>query len=133
MGLEFLANTCETAWNQGVDLYSAHDNRLLLGFEYTAKYNLGHDVPYETYTSFEKRYTYKTISDISRGRIRPMYVKVFNHYHNRKELPAEFTEQASKKKGRRPESARRVSLPWDSLMFHELGDQREQAKDDERK
>ena len=29
MGLDFLANTCETAWIQGVDLYGALDNRLL--------------------------------------------------------------------------------------------------------
>lgn len=56
MGLEFLANTCETAWIQGVDLYSAADNRLLQGFEYTAKYNLGFDVPYEPYQTFEGRY-----------------------------------------------------------------------------
>ena len=52
MGLEYLANTCETAWSQGVDLNGALDNRLLLGFEYTAKYNLGHDGPYEPFESF---------------------------------------------------------------------------------
>ncbi|MFP4499426.1 MAG: alginate lyase family protein [Candidatus Hydrogenedentota bacterium] len=40
MGLEYLANACEIAWKQGVDLYSAYDHRLAKGFEYTAKYNL---------------------------------------------------------------------------------------------
>jgi hypothetical protein len=35
------------AWNQGTeDLFSYGDNRLLLGMEYGAKYNLGNDVPY---------------------------------------------------------------------------------------
>lgn len=94
MGLDYLSATCETAWIQGIDLYSELDNRLLKGFEYTAKYNLGNDVPYEPYRSFEGRYHYKKISDNSRGRLRPMYERVFNHYHNRKGLDATFTEQA---------------------------------------
>ena len=94
MGLEFLANTCETAWIQGVDLYGALGNRLHKGFEYTAKYNLDFDVPYEPYESFEGRYHYKEISTKARGRLRPMYERVYNHYHNRKGLEAPFTEQA---------------------------------------
>ena len=97
MGLEFLANTAETAWNQGVDLYGALDNRLLLGFEYTAKYNLGFDVPYEPYRSFEERYFYKEIARDSRGRLRPMYDKIYNHYHNRLGLDAEYTSLAADK------------------------------------
>lgn len=97
MGLEFLANTCETAWIQGVDLYGALDNRLLKGFEYTAKYNLGFDVPYEPYESVEGRYHYKSLSTDSRGRLRPMYERVFNHYQNRKGLEAPFTERAALK------------------------------------
>lgn len=95
MGLDFLSATCETAWIQGLDLYGALDNRLLKGFEYTAKYNLGHDdVPYEPYRSFEGRYYYKTISDKARGRLRPMYERVYNHYHHRQGLEAPFTWQA---------------------------------------
>ncbi|WP_372898553.1 alginate lyase family protein [Stieleria sp.] len=97
MGLEFLANTCETAWIQGVDLYGALDNRLLKGFEYTAKYNLGFDVPYVAYRSVEGRYHYKSISSNSRGRLRPMYERVFNHYHNRRGMEAPYTEQAALK------------------------------------
>lgn len=125
MGLDFLACTCEIAWNQGVDLYGAYDNRLLKGFEYTAKYNLGLEVPYEPYRSFEGRYNYKSISDNSRGRLRPMYEKVLNHYENRKGLDADFTRQAAIKlrnasddrrsRGRR--SSRRKSASLDTLMF----------------
>ena len=95
MGLEFLANTCETAWIQGIDLYGALDNRLLKGFEYTAKYNLGFEVPYEPYESFQARYHYKSISSKSRGRLRPMYERVYNHYHNRRGLNATYTWQAA--------------------------------------
>ncbi|WP_404310089.1 alginate lyase family protein [Neorhodopirellula lusitana] len=97
MGLEFLANTCETAWIQGVDLYGALDNRLLKGFEYTAKYNLGFDVPYQPYRSVEGRYFYETLSRDSRGRLRPMYERVLNHYQNRQGLKATYTEQAALK------------------------------------
>lgn len=97
MGLEFLANTCETAWIQDVDLYGALDNRLLRGFEYTARYNLGIDVPYEPYESVEGRYHYKKISDNSRGRLRPMYERVLNHYQTRKGLDAPYTQKAALK------------------------------------
>lgn len=132
MGLDFLANTCETAWIQGVDLYGALDNRLLKGFEYTAKYNLGHDVPYVPYKSFEGRYHYKSISDNSRGRIRPMYERVFNHFHNRKDFDASFTKEAamklraglssssdSRQHRRRRGSRRESSAFLDTLMYAE--------------
>src|ERR1043166_3967869 len=33
LGLGHLAEACEVAWNQGVDLYAEADNRLLKGFE----------------------------------------------------------------------------------------------------
>ena len=115
MGLEFLVNTCETAWNQGVDLYKASDNRLLKGFEYTAKYNLGFKVPYEAYKSFGGRYHYKKISRDGRGRLRQTYEKVFNHYHVRKGIDTPYTLKAIRKT--RPESKGGSSLPWGTLMF----------------
>ncbi|QDU35848.1 Alginate lyase [Maioricimonas rarisocia] len=125
MGLGFLACTCEVAWNQGVDLYGAYDNLLLKGYEYTAKYNLGYDVPYEPYRSFEGRYHYKTISDDSRGRLQAIYEKVLNHYANRRGLEAPFTRQAAQElredsndrrsRGRR--SRRRGSSALETLMY----------------
>ena len=126
MGLEFLSNTCETAWIQGIDLYGALDSRLLKGFEYTAKYNLGHEVPYEPYRSFEGRYHYKKISAKSRGGLRPMYEKIYNHYHNRKGLEAPFTKEATlklranrdeRRDGRRRRQGRGRSSHLDTLMF----------------
>lgn len=127
MGLDFLATSAETAWNQGVDLYGAADNRLLKGFEYTAKYNLGHDVPYKPYRSVEGRYYYRSISDDSRGRLRPMYEKIYNHFHHRKGLEAKYTEDAMHKlrdytprnSNRRRKTRRKKfgTLPWDTLMF----------------
>jgi len=127
MGLDYLANACEVAWSQGVDLYSAFENRLLKGFEYTAKYNLGFDVPYEPYRSYQGRYHYKSISDKSRGNLRPMYEKVLNHYQNRAGTGTPFTKQAvtklrkdSYQLNRRPRS---VSAA-DTLMFAGQPDRR---------
>jgi len=123
MGLDYLACTCETAWHQGVDLYGAFDNRLLTGFEYTAKYNLGFDVPYEPYESYEGRYHYRTISDDSRGRLRPMYEKVYNHFHHRQGLETPYTKKAVDKTRERSRGRHRsrgqASLPWETLMYAE--------------
>ena len=38
-----MAEVCEIAWIQGHDLYATSLDRLLSGFEYTAKYNIGND------------------------------------------------------------------------------------------
>ncbi|NND07635.1 MAG: hypothetical protein HKN87_14765 [Saprospiraceae bacterium] len=63
MGIGFLG----AAWKQGVDLYGAYDNRLARGFEYTAKYNLGYDVPFEPYTSIGGSYKHTEISARGQG------------------------------------------------------------------
>jgi len=93
MGLGYLGCAAEIAWKQGVDLYGEADNRLALGFEYTVKYNLGHDVPYQPYRSVEGRYHYKTISDKSRGRFSGMYERVYHHYHDRMGMAMPYTKQ----------------------------------------
>ena len=115
MGLEYLANSAEIAWKQGVDLYGAADNRLALGFEYTSKYNLGESVPYEPYVSFNGNYNNKTISSKSRGRFRPIFEKVYNHYHNRMGMEMPYTKRVIDKT--RPEKGGGSSLPWGTLMF----------------
>ena len=46
LGIGMLAECCAIAWNQGLDLYAYDNNRLLKGFEYVAKFNLGSDVPF---------------------------------------------------------------------------------------
>jgi hypothetical protein len=42
-GIAHLTEAALCAWNQGVDLVSTAENRLLAGVEYHAKYNLGYD------------------------------------------------------------------------------------------
>ncbi len=114
MGLGYLGCAAEIAWEQGVDLYGALDNRLALGFEYTAKYNLGHEVPYEPYRSHEGRYYYPKISDDSRGRFSSIYERVYHHYHERMGLEMPFTAQVIEKI--RPERWRSSHASWGTLM-----------------
>jgi hypothetical protein len=103
LGLGHMAEACEIGWNEGLDLYGAQDNRLLRGFEYTARYNLGEEVPFQAYTDVTGRYRARTISSDGRGRLRPIYEMVWNHYKNRRGQEAPFTQRAVEKL--RPEGA----------------------------
>lgn len=59
--------------------------------EYVAKYNLGYDVPYTTYTNSDVTQT--VISSSSRGNIRPMWELLYNHYGVLKRLNVTYTKQ----------------------------------------
>ena len=83
LGLGEMAQACRVAWTQGVDLFGAADNRLALGFEYTAKYLLGNDVPCEN-----------QISPVGRGKFSDIYYVVYDHYHFEKGLDMPFTAKA---------------------------------------
>lgn len=118
MGLGFLACACEMAWKQGVDLYGAADNRLAKGFEYTAKFNLGEDVPYERYRSVEGRYDYRTIARRGRGRFRPIYERIVHHYHDRLGLEMPYSRRVADKQ--RPEGSHRQHMSWGTLTAYGL-------------
>jgi autotransporter-associated beta strand protein len=90
LGVALAGTFCEMAWNQGEDLYGYDDNRLLKGFEYIAKYNLGYDVPYTTYSNCIG-VVQPIVSEDGRGNIRPVWELVYNHYVNRKGLSAPYT------------------------------------------
>jgi hypothetical protein len=91
LGIGLLASLCETAWNQGDDLYSADGNRLLKGFEYTASYLLGNDVPFRTY--MDQSRTHTEISAVNREQRRPIYEMVLHHYTGRRGVDAPFTRE----------------------------------------
>ena len=46
MGIAFACEMAEMAWNQGDNLYAWANNRLLLGLEYTLRYNLSYEKSY---------------------------------------------------------------------------------------
>lgn len=102
LGIAHLADCCEMAWHQGLDLYGLANNRLLKGFEYTAKYNLGYDVPFTPTIDGTGKYVHKRISDMGRGKLRAVYEEIYNHYVKRAGLAAPFTAEATLKV--RPES-----------------------------
>ena len=110
LGLEALAETCEMAWQQGDDLWAALDNRLLAGFEYTAKYNLGYDdVPFTTWTDCTGLYCHWTEpGQMGRGKLWPIYELPYNHYVKRRGLAMPYTEQILKGKKPRVKEYRKL-------------------------
>ena len=96
LGIGLLCETAEMAYNQGDDLYSGYDNdnRLLGAFEYIAKYNLGYDVPYYTWTDLTGKYSnWGSISTDDRGDFPNIFEMAYNHYVNRKGFSMPWTEE----------------------------------------
>lgn len=92
--IALLAPLCEMAWHQGVDLYGYHNNRVLAGAEYVAKYNLFQDVPFVLYANESGYPSYSInpgISSADRGTKRPGWELIYNHYVNRKGLAAPYS------------------------------------------
>lgn len=95
LGIAMLAECSEIAWHQGLDLYGYEHDRLLKGFEYVAKFNLGNDdVPFVPWLDRTGKYKHTVISQVSRNRLRAVYEQIYNHYVNRMKLKAPFVSQA---------------------------------------
>jgi hypothetical protein len=95
LGIAHMGDCCEMAWHQGLDLYGVLDNRLLLGFEYTARYILGEDVPFTPDEDRTGKYKHSVIAP--RSALRNNFEQVFNHYTKRRGLPAPWTARAAEK------------------------------------
>ena len=105
LGLGVLCETCEMAWEglrvgdgtsgmQGDDLWGALENRLMKGIEYSARYNLGYDVPFETWTDCTGLYNdWTEPGSMGRGRIRCIYDLPYNHFVKRKGLKMPYTKK----------------------------------------
>ncbi|MCR5850910.1 MAG: glycoside hydrolase family 88 protein [Bacteroidaceae bacterium] len=94
LGLGALCETCEMAWEQGDDLWGSLDNRMLKGIEYSARYNLGYDVPFETWTDCTGLYNdWTEPGSMGRGRIRCIYDLPYNHFVKRKGLKMPYTKK----------------------------------------
>jgi hypothetical protein len=94
-GVGWMGALCEMAWNLGEDLYGYDDNRFMKGCEYVARYNLGKDVPYTSYSRRMGRrqpgrlgvlHTEPEISEQGRGSTRPVWALIHNHYAVRRGL-----------------------------------------------
>lgn len=118
LGIGALATVCEIAWQQGDDLYSALDNRLMKGFEYVAKYNLGYNVPFAVWKDVTGKYSNWTeISDKGRGRYMPIFEMAYNHFVIRKGMQMPYTEKVLQQI--RPEGYDRDQPAFGSLLFNE--------------
>ncbi len=71
LGLGEFAGAAQVAYTQGVDLFSIADNRIALGYEYTAKFILG-----------ESPHSYVPISDRAKN-LRDDYEYVYRHYSSK--------------------------------------------------
>ena len=80
LGVGLLSTFCQIAWNQGVDMYSYDNNRLLAGAEYVARYELWKPVPYKPYNNCDDVNNYWITRGL-RGRLqRPIWELIYNHY-----------------------------------------------------
>ena len=91
LDIALLAAFAQMAYNQGINLWAYDDYRILKGAEYAAKYNLGNDVQYTTYTNSDVTQT--VISPNSRGNIRPIWDLLYNHYVKIEKVKAPYTQQ----------------------------------------
>ncbi|MFD8386215.1 alginate lyase family protein [Streptomyces sp. NPDC059679] len=103
LGIGLMGTICEMAWNQGVDLYGAEDSKFRKACEYVARYNLGYEVPYTTYTWTNGVHCLNTeetvISEGGRGGRRPVWARVYNHYANRRGMAMPNTREMVARSG----------------------------------
>lgn len=87
-GQGLLMEMCQIAWNQGLDLFSYDNNRLLGAAEHTAQYTLWKGVPYTYYNNCENANQFY-ISENYHGRLAASHFElVYNHYVVRQGLKA---------------------------------------------
>lgn len=95
LGIEAMSHICEMAWEQGDDLWGTLDNRVMKGFEYAARYNLGYDVPFTTWTDCTGLYNdWTEPGQMSRGKLWNIYQLPYDHYVGRKGLSMPYTKMA---------------------------------------
>ncbi|GGK83829.1 alginate lyase family protein [Streptomyces flaveus] len=94
MGMGQMGAFCEMAWNQGEDLYGYDNNRFMKAAQYVAKYNLGENVPFTTYTWGTgqncAQQSHTVISSASRGQARPVWDILHYHYARRRGLSVPY-------------------------------------------
>ncbi|OOG83647.1 hypothetical protein B0E41_12630 [Hydrogenophaga sp. A37] len=92
---------CEMAWQQGDDLYSHRNNRLLAGAEYVAKAQLTdsngvyYTLPFSRYVN--RQGTFTQVSESGRPHLRAIWECIYNHYANRKGLSAPYARRMAER------------------------------------
>ncbi|MBO1330915.1 alginate lyase family protein [Streptomyces sp. VRA16 Mangrove soil] len=94
LAVGLLADAAQVAWNQGVDLWGFDDHRILANVEYTARYNLGGDVPFTPDLDRTGKYIKTAVSDKGRGSLPPIYEMAYAHYAGVRGLDTPYTKAA---------------------------------------
>lgn len=114
-GQGLLFEMCQIAWNQGLDLFSYDDNRLLGAAEHTAQYTLWKGVPYTYYNNCENANQFY-ISENYHGRLDASHFElVYNHYVVRQGLKAPHVKWFAAL--RRPEPGEIDVLGYGTLTY----------------
>lgn len=135
LGLGMMSMLCEVAWKQGLDLYGALDNRLLAGYEYTAKYNLGYDVPFKYMPEATGKYNWYEIDQVDknevltgqrtegrRGKFSPVYERCYNHFVRRCGLQMPYVKEVIDKVGPEGDGAPDVAhLGFGTFLYNTEG------------
>ncbi|KAJ5630809.1 uncharacterized protein N7484_010909 [Penicillium longicatenatum] len=90
LDIVLLGVIAQQAYNQGDDLFATYGNEILNAAEYVGKYNVGYDVPYTLYESYQGNQT--VISNGSRGDVRPGFELLSAHYGQLKGLDSSWTD-----------------------------------------
>ncbi|KAJ5284981.1 hypothetical protein N7524_000287 [Penicillium chrysogenum] len=89
LDMVLLGVIAQQAFNQGDDLFAEYSNEILNAAEYVGKYNVGYDVPYTLYKSYQGDQT--VISENARGTVRPGFELLSAHYGQIKRLDSYWT------------------------------------------
>lgn len=128
MAAGLAVDICQTAWNQGDDLYSYHDNRIAAGLEFQAAYNFDgrEDLPWANYhytdchSAWHQAWVQEGPNGGSRGEIRPYWARVIGHYEGVKGVKMPFSEIALEKMGIDGGPMGAVSGPYDHMGYSVL-------------
>jgi hypothetical protein len=129
-GIAHLLETAVVAWNQGLNLFHVANDRLLAGFEYTAKYNLGNDVPYHPFIRANGANPYPHgISPRGRGNYSPVYEMAYN-YFKLAGLKCPYTQEVRSSAGYAPEKTNNDHPGLGTLMYTDVSSPVPPAPDD---
>ncbi len=128
MAAGLAVDICQTAWNQGDDLFSYHDNRIAAGIEFQAAYNFDNrdDLPWANYhytdchSAWHIAWVQGGPNGGSRGEIRPYWARVIGHYEGVKGVKMPFSEIALEKMGIDGGPYGGTSGPYDHLGYSVL-------------
>jgi hypothetical protein len=114
-GQGLLAEFCQVAWNQNMDLFGYDDNRLLRGGEYAAQFTLWKGVPFTYYTNADHA-NQPYPSTNYHGRLAASHFELlYNHYVVRKGLKAPNIKAFAEMK--RPEPGEVDIFGYGTLTF----------------